>query len=153
MTFSDPDLSDSDMYRLLLEEVGQGIFLLNKSDEITYVNKKSAEMLCRLPQEIIGHKLGDFTDTEDAVIVKTALQRRRRGLGGEYAFRLKTDGGHRWVLATAKPLLDREGMYHGSFEMMLDTSPIKEIEAALREEINKSEMYADLMSRDLYNQL
>lgn len=153
MSFPNPYLSDSDMYRLLLEEAGQGIFILNQNDEITYINRKSAELLRRPPQEIIGHKLSDFTDTEDAVIVNTALQRRHSGLGGEYAFRLKTDGGHRWVLATAKPLMDKDGKYQGSFEMLLDISPIKEIESELRKEIAKSEIYADLMGHDLFNQL
>jgi signal transduction histidine kinase len=81
------------------------------------------------------------------------MERRHSGMGGEYVFRLKTDGGHRWVLATAKPLLDSKGVYQGTFEMILDISPIKEIEGELRKEIAKSGIYADLVGHDLYNQL
>lgn len=146
--------SRDEIYRLIVEEAGQGIFVLNADDDIVFVNEKFAELLDRPREEIIGHKLYDFTDAEDTVIVKAALQRRHSGIGGEYAFRLKTKGGaYRWVLATAKPLLDKDGKYISSFELILDISPIKEIEAALRKEITKSELYADLMGHDMYNQL
>ncbi|MGA9141475.1 MAG: PAS domain-containing sensor histidine kinase [Methanocella sp.] len=146
--------SRDELYRLIVEEAGQGIFVLNADDDIVFLNEILAGMLGRPGEEIIGHKLYDFTDAEDTVIVKTALQRRHSGIGGEYAFRLKTkDGAYRWVLATAKPLMDKDGRYISSFELLLDISPIKEIEAALRKEITKSELYADLIGHDMYNQL
>ncbi len=122
-------------YRQIVETAHEGIWVINAENETVFVNARMAEMLGYTVDEMLGQPLFAFLDTEGEAVVKAEIERRKRGLRGQYelTFRRK-DGTRLWTFISANPLVDAQGQYQGSQAMITDVSDLKQTQHAEREQ-------------------
>lgn len=117
-------------YRILLETMNEGLFVLNFFGEITYANKKLIEMSGFGHGELIGRKAALlFKDKE---LFSKKIAERHAGKSDTYeAVFLRKDGAGVDVLLSASPIFDKDGKVVGSFGIVTDISKQKESETEL----------------------
>jgi len=131
-------------YRLLVEEMKQGVSMLDRNGLLVYVNRKLCEMLARSREEILGRPVSDFLDVRHQHIFDGQLSERRRGGGTPYELSLLTKGGGELqTFVSPSPILDAEGNYQGAFAVISDITEHVRAEEALRESEQRLRLMAD----------
>ena len=99
-------ITGSDPYRSMVELAREGMFILDAEARITYANQCLARMLDYRPEEMLGQSIFSFMDEGTGDLVRSQLERRRRGLADVYelSFR-KKDGALLPGLISATPLV------------------------------------------------
>lgn len=72
----------------MMNAIGQGLTVLGKDGTFEFVNFAYAQMLGRLPEQIIGKFPKDFTDPQDLAVLSQAYQERLEGKSSTYETRL-----------------------------------------------------------------
>jgi PAS domain S-box-containing protein len=125
-------------YRQIVETAQEGIWMIDKDNRTTFVNKKMGEILGYAPAEILGKRNYDFMDEEGKAIAAQAIERRKQGLGESYEFRYITKSGQDvWTNLSTNPIFDENGQYAGALAMATDITEKKlAIEALKKSEAN-----------------
>jgi PAS domain S-box-containing protein len=96
-------------FRHLVEVMGEGMWVVDPEGMTTFVNRRMAQMLGYVPEEMVGHPLSGFMFEEDRAASERSLAQRREGLSGQYDVRFrKKDGSEVWTIVTGNPVLDDE---------------------------------------------
>ncbi|MFW5488345.1 MAG: ATP-binding protein [Desulfovibrio sp.] len=120
-------------YKMLVDNLHEGIWLLDTEDRTVFVNPRMANMLGYKVNDMVGRKVFDFIHPDDLETVKTNLILRRNGLVQGYEVTLvHKDGMSLPVFSSATPLKDTDGNYTGSLAGVMDMTPHKQMEEALR---------------------
>jgi PAS domain S-box-containing protein len=120
-------------YRRIIETANEGIWMMDKDHQTTYVNDKMALMLGFSSSEIIGKKVETFMLEEDLPVHYERMKLRGSGLGGQYEHRFKRkDGLLLWTIVSATVLKNERGEFEGSFAMFTDITAIKQKESELQ---------------------
>lgn len=119
-------------YRLLVESLMEGVWVIDPDATTTYVNPRMAEMLGYTAEEMVGRSLMDFMTPENAALCRAKLKDRQRGLPENHEFEFLHSSG-RVVLAVlaATPLLDETGLYLGALASVMDITEQRRIEKSL----------------------
>jgi PAS domain S-box-containing protein len=121
-------------YRRIIETSNEGSWEVDAGARTTFVNKRMAEMLGYIPEEMLGKKSFDFQAEEDREGLKQVLKLRQQGLSASYETKFqRKDGSICWVLANAVPIFDKNGKFIRSFGMVTDITERKKAELALQE--------------------
>lgn len=121
-------------HRHLLENLYEGIWIIDKDAYTSLVNSRMAEMLGYTPDEMRGKHLFEFMDKQGVEICKRNLKRRESGIKEEHDFEfLRKDGTRIYTRMATSPLTDDEGKYVGAIAGILDITKHKKAEEALRE--------------------
>lgn len=119
-------------YRLIVDTADEGIWVFDADYKTTFVNKRMADMLGYMPEEIAGKGLSFFIFDRDLPDFEKEAARRRQGLSGRYERMLRRkDGETMWALVSATPILDENNRFIGSFAMFTDITERKKAEEAL----------------------
>ena len=119
-------------YRNIVETANEGIFLMNAEFKITYVNKRSVELMGYTQEEVIGRPVLDFICEESKPVAERNLEKRRRSINESYELKLTCkDGSPFWAFISAKSLFNKDGDFTGSLCMYTDITKRKEAEEAL----------------------
>jgi PAS domain S-box-containing protein len=105
-------LGERDLFRTLIENVADAIFLIDlDSEECIYVSPSVHTLLGRDAEELIGRSLTDFVhpDDRERVVARSASRRRGRGSPTTVTRMSHRDGRWVWVQAAASPMLSLEG--------------------------------------------
>ncbi len=131
-------LASHEQYRQIVETAQEGIWMIDKNNRTTFVNKKMGEILGYHPDEILGKQNYDFMDEEGKAIAAQAIERRKRGLGESYEFKYITKNGrHVWTNLSTNPIFDENGQYAGALAMATDITERKmTVEALQKSEAN-----------------
>jgi PAS domain S-box-containing protein len=124
-----------EQYRLLVENIDQGITLIDRNYNIITINAYQARLFGRAAEEIIGKKCFQEFEKRDAPCVHCPGARAMvtgRTCAVETAGMLD-DGTTVPVLLHAFPLLERNGRVLGFIELVEDISRRRKAEKALRE--------------------
>jgi len=128
-------LRDSEKkYRTIVDTAHEGILAANLKSEITYANRRAAEMLGYTPEEMLGRSSFDFIDPahrEEAARARDAFRSGER-TRGDFCLRHKS-GAEVWVSAAVSQLFDPTGQVGGLIYMNVDITERKRAEQALRE--------------------
>ncbi len=83
-------------------------------------------------EEGIGRPIWDFISEESKAVAKLSLERRQKGINGNYELKLmRKDGSPIWAHLNAKSLFDKDGKFMGSLSMLTDITKRREAEYAL----------------------
>lgn len=121
-------------YRQLVENLHEGIWVIDKDGCTTFVNASMAQMLGYTVEEMLGKHLFAFMDEHGVEITKRYLERRRQGIKElRESELLKRDGSRIYTSMAASPIYDGEGNYIGAMAGVQDITELKNAEEALRQ--------------------
>ena len=127
-------LRDSEKrYRTLVENQGEGICFVDDHENLTFANPAANEIFGLRAGELVGHNLKDYMPPEEFAVIRQETEIRRQGQTSAYETRIRRpDGQVRTLLVTARPRLDDDGSFLGTFSIFRDITDLKQAEALLR---------------------
>jgi two-component system, cell cycle sensor histidine kinase and response regulator CckA len=122
-------------YRHILDTASEGICAMNGEGQMTYVNRRAAEMLgYESPDALLGRPIFDFMFEEDREATVAVIESWKGGMQNQFDLRLRClDGAELWVLASTSPILDQAGEFGGALVMFTDVTARRRAEKALQE--------------------
>jgi PAS domain S-box-containing protein len=120
-------------YRRIVENLNEGILLVDTRGFVTFCNPLMAEMLGCVQQELIGRSIYDIVAPEHAGDLEEHLHRRRQGLREQYECTFVRQDGKRMIgLVVASPLAGGDGGFGGSIVGIMDITDRKGAEQQMR---------------------
>ena len=113
-------------YRLVVESLSEGIWVLDPDACTSFVNPRMAEMLGYAPEEMIGKPIHSFIPPAHGARMEERLRCRREGDREEYECEFVTrKGGRITALMIACPFSDDAGEFRGSIAGVMDITERK----------------------------
>jgi PAS domain S-box-containing protein len=129
-------------YRLLVETLNEGIWVIDKDAVTTYVNPKMADILGYTVEEMNGRSLFMFMDEAGKRVCEQNIERRKKGIREQHNFEfLKKDGTRIYATLETTPIKGKDGEYLGAIAGVTDITGRRQAEEALRE---SEERYSSL---------
>jgi PAS domain S-box-containing protein len=121
-------------YRQILESAHEGIWHVNPGMITDYANPSLARMLGYTVEELLGHPLSDFLDSERLSDAWESMRRQGDGNGErlEQTFRHR-DGSEVLTLVSVNEVLDDAGKHIGNLAIVTDVTEQRVAEEHLRE--------------------
>jgi len=117
-----------------VENLNEGLWVLDADGATTFVSDRMAEMLGYQPEEMIGVSVYDFADEEGKARMRHRLAVRQRGVSEQYDFEfLRKDGTRLQAYLAAAPIFDENRNFTGSHAGVLDITDRKRAEEELKE--------------------
>lgn len=130
-------------YRMLVESLDEGIWVIDQDGATTYTNPRMAEMLGYTDQEMIGRHLFSFMDETMVPDAEKKIERRKRGIRESHEFEfLKKDGNRIHARLVTSPMYDDKGRYTGALAAVLDITEKMRAETLVRD---SEERYRELV--------
>jgi len=121
-------------YRMLVETLNEGIWVIDKEAVTTYVNPKMGDILGYTVEEITGRSLFAFMDDEGRRICERNIERRQQGIKEQHDFEfLKKDGTRIYASLETSPIKGKDGEYLGAIAGVMDITERKQAQEALRD--------------------
>jgi PAS domain S-box-containing protein len=118
-----------EQYRRLVENMNEGLWVLDREGGTVFVNARMAEMLGYTVGEMQGRPLFDFMDEAGVRIARKKLEQREAGIAEQHDFEfLRKDGSRLYALLGASPIMDSDGSYRGSVAAVLDITGRRQAE-------------------------
>lgn len=120
-------------YRKLVENMNEGILVVNNDDVIRFVNEKFCRIVEYSENELLGKTACRiFPDDSHKKFMHNKIGRRHRGLAGQYEIHIQTKSGNSvWILVNATPVYDENGNVSGSMGIYSDITERKKYEAEI----------------------
>ena len=132
-------------YRRIVDTAYEGIWMIDDTNIIVFVNQRMAEMLGYSVDEMLGRSTRDFAESESSEEPNERMQRRRAGIAEQFDFRFRRkDGSELWGIVSTTPVWKEGGKFGGSLGMVTDITLRKHAEQELR---RKSEQIRELAGR------
>jgi len=126
------------IYRSLIENALEGVWVIDTEAKTVFVNNRTAKMLGYSAREMLGHPLRDFLAPESVQLHERVKERDRTGKSQQFEQDLRRrDGSIIHVLIATSPLYDETGRYAGSLGLLTDITERKRSEDELRESENR----------------
>jgi PAS domain S-box-containing protein len=121
-------------YRGIIERMNDGIWIIDKDNNTTFVNPAMSKMLGYTLDEMLGSKLFDHMDDEGVSIANENLERRRKGIAEQHTFKfISKDKAPLWALVNTNPLFDSDGAYFGAQAIITSISDLRKTAEKLEE--------------------
>ena len=122
-------------FRQIVQTAGEGIWVIDRESNTSFVNKKMAEMLGYTIDGMLGKTLLMFMDDEGREIAAKNVERRKQGIKEQHEFKFqRKDGTFVWTLVNTNPLFDKDGKYEGALAMITDITERKKTEIVLKQQ-------------------
>ena len=136
---------DGDWYRFLVENLNEGIGLIDREGSIVFANRRMADIIGFPVAEIIGAPASRFTDEEGARCMEDYLQNLDGFPHEVFEIDLIGKGGSRiHALMATTPVIDASGTCRGFLAGVLDITPLKQMELQLEESEEKYRSLVEL---------
>jgi len=116
-----------DKYRILVENMGQGVLSLDKNMVITFVNDRLCDAWGYERNELLGKKVSSFFEGVGKKKIKSEFMKRRKGKSSTYALTVKTkQGKDMFFSVSAVPFVDKGGKFRGSIAIVSEITGLQE---------------------------
>ncbi|VVB53857.1 Methyl sulfide methyltransferase-associated sensor [uncultured archaeon] len=113
-------------YRRLVETLMEGIWVLDKDANTTFVNPSMARMLGYTVDEMLGMHLFSFMDEQGRKNATHYLERRSQGVKEQHDFEfIRKDGTRIYTSLETSPITDENGKYSGAVAAIADITERK----------------------------
>ncbi|MFZ3384972.1 MAG: PAS domain S-box protein [Candidatus Methanoperedens sp.] len=113
-------------YRRLVETLTEGIWVLDKDANTTFVNPRMAQMLGYNIDEMLGKHLFSFMDEQWMEKAKRYLKRRQQGVKEHHEFEfIRKDGTRIYTSLETSPFTDEKENYSGAVAAIADITERK----------------------------
>ena len=124
---------DENPYRSMLENLHEGIWVLDKFHKIQYANDYMAKLLGYRVSDMIGQTYYSFTSKKQADSSRSMLRLLQDGEPQNFLFELThKDGSPIFVKLSATPMLDEDGHFNGVIAGVVDVGYVREQELKLK---------------------
>jgi PAS domain S-box-containing protein len=125
---------DGDVLRWLIEELNDGLLILDENLKLVYVNKAFARISGYSRDKLIGRGLMRFLGRSSRKTLVNGFNRRRSGLQETFEQRwILADGRVFDTIVSTRPLRDAQGSFKGSIAVVTNITDRVEAENALAE--------------------
>ncbi|MBP8979861.1 MAG: PAS domain S-box protein [Syntrophobacterales bacterium] len=132
-------------YRILVENMSEGIWQIDRHAVTTFVNRHMAAMLGYTPEEMIGKHLFEFMDEQGVAKAQYYLERRRQGIRESHEFEFRRqDGSVVYTSLVTTPIMDDQGNYIGATACVQDITDKRQVE----KELDKHRRHLEEMIRE-----
>jgi PAS domain S-box-containing protein len=118
-------------YRLMVEKIQSGVFLINSQNKLKYVNEAMAKMLGYRVPEMIDRDIFNFTGPSEKYKLKDHLKKLKKRPGQTYELEFITRKGSKVCFLIATSALYKGSDYLGAISIMTDISARKGMEKSL----------------------
>ncbi|PKL62994.1 MAG: histidine kinase [Methanomicrobiales archaeon HGW-Methanomicrobiales-2] len=120
-------------YRLVVESLSEGIWVIDRNACTSFVNPRMAEMLGYAPDEMIGRSIYAFLTPLSDATMRDRLNCRRDGAQEQYECEfVRKEGDRITALMIASPFSDDSGEFRGSIAGVMDITERKRAEEEIR---------------------
>jgi PAS domain S-box-containing protein len=120
-------------YRQLVEEMREGVWIIDKDACTSFANPRMAEMLGYTVNEMQGRPLFSFMDERGVKIAKRLLKRRNQGIAEQHDFEfVRKDGRRIYVILETSPISDETRNYVGALGCATEITERRQAEEALK---------------------
>ncbi len=122
--------SSGEFMASIMDNLGQGVVVVNGEGKLIYVNPAYAQMIGLQPQELLDRITSDFTEQEDLATIEHNRTLRARGMVSSYGSHLRNqqDGHLTEVLITGVPRMI-DGKFDGAYCVVADVSERRRLES------------------------
>ncbi len=132
-------------YRTLIENLNEGVWVIDQEANTTFVNPRMAEMLGYSVEEMHGKHLFAFMDDQGIELAKHNLERCQQGIKEQHEFEfLRKDDTRIYAMLETSPLTDDDGNYVGALAGVIDITERKQAEEQLK---TNEENYRELVEK------
>jgi PAS domain S-box-containing protein len=125
-------------YRLLVENLQEGVWAIDSEARTTFVNRRLVEMLGYAEEDMLGKHLFDFMDERGIEVAEANLERRRAGIRERHDFEFqRCDGTRMYASMETSPITDEQGNYLGALAGVMDISDRRRAEDALKQRVQE----------------
>lgn len=126
-------LQAEQQFRFLVENMNDGLAVVNDNWQLTYVNPKVCQILGYDAEELLNRSILELAAPEHKEHLLTQLAQRRQGQETPYEINwLRRDGTRVPTLISPRAMFDATGNFLGSFGIITDISARLEAEQALQ---------------------
>ena len=142
-------------YRILIENIGEGLCVLDKNFSPTFVNPKFCEITGYSKNELfLGKSASELVEDRSRKTLKKELEKRPKGEPSRYTVKVrKKNGEEAFLLVSGVPRFDKKGKFNGTIAIVSDITERKRLEKELKERTTELEKEVKKRTRllvDLY---
>ncbi len=127
-------------YRILVENVGEGLCVLNRNMVPIFVNRRACQITGYSKNEILGKSVTRFLRGNSKDKIRKEFKKRVKGYPSRYTLKFRKKKGEQLFLAvSAVPRFDEKGKFNGVIAIISDITERKRLEDKLKERTNELE--------------
>ena len=135
-----PESELEKIYRISIENMGEGLCILDKNIVPIYVNRRFCEITGFRKDEFLGKPALQFVKGKTRKSFRSELEKRRKGQSSRYTLKFKKKGGEEvFLLVSGVPRFDKKGKFAGSIVIVSDITERKRLEKKLGERTTELE--------------
>jgi PAS domain S-box-containing protein len=135
-------------YRLLIENQGEGIGMVNPDEQFIFVNPKAEEIFGVARGKLVGKSLFDFLSPQNRKFIREQTGLRKTGSENTYELEIiRPDKEKKTILVTATPQYE-DGEFAGTFAVFRDMTGYKRQETRAA-----TDKFISIIAHDLKNPL
>ena len=128
---------ESDRLKFVMANSPEGVWRADAKGNTIEVNRRMAELLGHLPEDMVGRHFLDFVTPEWAEVARSAHARVIAGEPTQFEFMFRhKDGREVWTLITTHPIMDAMGQYQEGYGIVRDITERHQTEADRRDALS-----------------
>lgn len=150
---ADALLKDEEGYRFLVENMREGLVMVDEKAIITFANERFCEIVGYTREEARNKPLSNALQTLRGTHLRTLkeqMKKRKKGIQEPYEIEwTRKDGKKVYVVVSPKPIFDRKGSFKGAFAIVTDITRLKHTEQTLKQSRDNLERHVEKRTTEL----